>query len=121
MAYSGGTSLVFFDKEVLVVGDGDLSFSASLCTRVLDTKCLTATVYDKEDEFGQKYGDKLGVQVGKRMKTCCGFFPPWSEEEEEERARKVNRKIRRHFFISSILKLYSKTLPSRWAWRMPSR
>ncbi|CAD7936947.1 unnamed protein product [Amoebophrya sp. A120] len=45
------------DQEVLVVGDGDLSFSCSFALHINDIKQLTATVYEKEDEFRRRYGE----------------------------------------------------------------
>lgn len=50
-------------KDVLVVGDGDLSFAASLAEHVDDPANLTATVYESESEFLKRYGDS-GSEMG---------------------------------------------------------
>ncbi|CAD7937946.1 unnamed protein product [Amoebophrya sp. A25] len=50
--------------KILVVGDGDLSFSASLVSHVDDpSKDVTATVYETDAAFAEKYGTSgLGIK-----------------------------------------------------------
>uniref|UniRef100_A0A0G4GFW3 25S rRNA (uridine-N(3))-methyltransferase BMT5-like domain-containing protein n=1 Tax=Chromera velia CCMP2878 TaxID=1169474 RepID=A0A0G4GFW3_9ALVE len=43
-------------KSVLVVGDGDLSFAASLVHHVDSPSCLTASVYESQKQFLRLYG-----------------------------------------------------------------
>lgn len=44
------------DMNVLVVGDGDFTFSASLSKQLSNNANIIATVYDSKDKFMAKYG-----------------------------------------------------------------
>jgi 25S rRNA (uracil2634-N3)-methyltransferase len=45
------------DLQILLVGEGNLSFSASLCESLTDASLLTATCYDSESVLNRKYPD----------------------------------------------------------------
>ncbi|CAD7935115.1 unnamed protein product [Amoebophrya sp. A25] len=59
-------------KSVLIVGDGDLSFAASLVNHVLHVERITATVYEKEEEFLKRYGDQDHTSGLVNLKTLQG-------------------------------------------------
>jgi hypothetical protein len=42
---------------MLIVGDGDLSFAASAAEHVDEAHNLTGTVFEREQQFKEKYGD----------------------------------------------------------------
>ena len=55
--------------RILTVGDGDLSFSASLL-KYHQPQQLTATVYDQLAELVQKYGDQHYRELCNEQCSC---------------------------------------------------
>eukprot|EP00391_Amoebophrya_sp_Ameob2_P012675 CAMPEP_0178989636 /NCGR_PEP_ID=MMETSP0795-20121207/4490_1 /TAXON_ID=88552 /ORGANISM="Amoebophrya sp., Strain Ameob2" /LENGTH=916 /DNA_ID=CAMNT_0020681071 /DNA_START=314 /DNA_END=3064 /DNA_ORIENTATION=- len=73
----GGDSVQdLIGKQVLIVGDGDLSFAASFALKVLEPADLTATVYEQRKEFLRRYGEASEESGELNLKTLEMYDVP---------------------------------------------